>query len=267
MFRDMEDWSLEKISVAIVAITILRYAVLAGLAWALGYVWFRRSWVRRKIISAFPEGSQIRREALHSLRSAVIFGVVGTLTVFAVRQGWTRMYFSTGDYPAMWFWFSILLTILLHDTWFYWTHRLMHHPGLFRAVHRDHHLSRNPTPWAAFAFSPMEAAVQAMIFPLAVFLFPLHPLAFGMFMMWQMFFNVIGHTGYEYNRPGFMKSWIRFLINTPTNHIMHHEFLKGNYGLYFNFWDRIMKTNHPDYEKRFLQVTAATESDAPRNAG
>jgi sterol desaturase/sphingolipid hydroxylase (fatty acid hydroxylase superfamily) len=36
---------------------------------------------------------------------------------------------------------------------------------------------------------------------------------------------------------------------------MHHESMRGNFGLYFNFWDRIMGTNHPGYEQRFAEVT------------
>ena len=131
----------------------------------------------------------------------------------------------------------------------------MHHPRLFRYFHRTHHLSVNPTPWSSFAFSPLEALVQAAIFPIAVTVMPVHPLAFGLFMVWQMLFNVIGHTGYEYNPAGFMRSPLRYLLNTPTNHIMHHESMRGNFGLYFNFWDRIMGTNHPGYEQRFAEVT------------
>lgn len=65
------------------------------------------------------------------------------------------------------------------------------HRKFFRFFHRTHHLSTNPTPWAAFAFSSAEALVQAAIFPLAVLLMPLHPLAFAVFLFWQMLFNVI----------------------------------------------------------------------------
>lgn len=53
-----------------------------------------------------------------------------------------------------------------------------------------------------------------------------------------------------------MKSRLRFFLNTPTNHAMHHEWMRGNYGLYFNFWDRLMRTNHRDYEARFNEVTS-----------
>jgi len=98
--------------------------------------------------------------------------------------------------------------------------------------------------------------VQAGIFPLAVMMMPMHPIAFALFMGWQLFFNVIGHTGYEYNRHWFMDSWVKYISNTPTNHIMHHEKMRGNYGLYFSFWDRVMGTNHADYEERFREVTS-----------
>ena len=41
------------------------------------------------------------------------------------------------------------------------------------------------------------------------------------------------------------------ILNTTTNHAMHHEKMRGNYGLYFNVWDRLMGTNHAEYEERF----------------
>ncbi len=36
---------------------------------------------------------------------------------------------------------------------------------------------------------------------------------------------------------------------------MHHEKPNGNYGIYFNWWDRLMGTNHVDYEDRLAELT------------
>jgi Delta7-sterol 5-desaturase len=149
----------------------------------LGYVLFHRKWLHRKIIQARPSSAQVRREISHSLLTLVIFGIVGLLTMEAARRGWTQMYWRVQDHSWAWWWASVGLTILLHDTWFYWTHRAMHHRKLFRHFHSTHHLFTNPTPWAAFAFSPGEALVQAAIFPLVVTVMPIHPLAFGLFMI------------------------------------------------------------------------------------
>jgi sterol desaturase/sphingolipid hydroxylase (fatty acid hydroxylase superfamily) len=155
---------------------------------------------------------------------------------------------------------SIFVTIFVHDTYFYWSHRLMHHRRLFRWFHRVHHESTNPSPWAAYSFGPLEAVMQAAIFPLVVFIMPIHPYAFMIFMVWQITFNVIGHTGYEFYPCWFMNSWFGKFFNTPTNHVQHHEKLRGNYGLYFNLWDRLMGTNHRDYESRFVEVTTRGSS-------
>jgi sterol desaturase/sphingolipid hydroxylase (fatty acid hydroxylase superfamily) len=51
-------------------------------------------------------------------------------------------------------------------------------------------------------------------------------------------------------------TWVGKFPNTPTHHAMHHEKINGNFGLYFNFWDRMLKTNHAEYEQRFEAVTA-----------
>ena len=234
----------------------LRYALVASIAWLLAYVFFKQRWWRRKIIQRDPSAADVRREMTWSVLTAFIYGCVGTATILIGKTyGW-QMYRKIESHGWPWFVLSIGIAIVVHDTWFYWTHRLMHHPRLFKLFHRVHHESTNPSPWAAYSFAPLEAFMQACIFPLLVFTVPMHPLAFFAFMIWQIVFNVLGHTGFEYFPSWLMKSWLGKLLNTPTNHIQHHEKMRGNYGLYFNVWDRLMHTNHKDYEARFNEVTS-----------
>jgi lathosterol oxidase len=245
---------------------VIRYALLAGLGWVLCYVLFKRRWLHRKVISRFPRWPEIRRELAYSLLSMVIFGLVGAGTVMASRHGWTHLYWQIGQHGWGWFWLSIVCVIFLHDAYFYWTHRMMHHRRLYKLFHRVHHLSTNPSPWASYAFSPLEAVVQASIFPLAAAVLPIHPLAFLIFMFWQITFNILGHTGYEFHPAGLMKSRLRWVLNTPTYHVLHHEKFQGNYGLYFNLWDWLMGTNHPDSEARFQEVTTRSPAERAENA-
>jgi lathosterol oxidase len=240
----------------------LRYLFFAGIAWLLGYVLFKRRWSHRKIVPRLPETAEVRREFGYSMLSLLIFGVTGTATLLAGREGWTQMYWRVSERGWGWFVLSIVCAIFIHDAYFYWTHRAMHHPRLFRLFHRVHHLSMNPSPWASYSFAPLEAVVQASIFPLVALLVPIHPFAFGLFMIWQITFNVLGHTGYEIHPRGLMDLWLKRILNTPTNHVMHHEKLRGNYGLYFNIWDRLMGTNHADYEQRFREVTSRSAPSA-----
>jgi sterol desaturase/sphingolipid hydroxylase (fatty acid hydroxylase superfamily) len=241
----------------------LRYLFFAGVAWLLAYKLLGRRWLHRKIIPRLPGSSDIRRELAYSALTLVIFGIVGAATISAARHGWTRMYWRVSDHGWGWFAGSIVASIFLHDTYFYWTHRCMHHRWLFPLFHRVHHLSNNPSPWAAYAFAPAEAVVEAGIFPLTAMLLPIHPLAFALFMLWQIVFNVAGHTGFEFHPPWLMRSPLRYLLNTPTNHVLHHEKLRGNYGLYFNLRDRWMGTNHADYEARFMEVTSRPRRSDP----
>ena len=240
--------------------TGMRYAFFAGVAWLLGYVLFKRRWWHRKVVQREPLSADIRREMAYSAITLVVFGAVGALTVALTKAGYTQMYWRIGKYGWGWLIASVVIAIFVHDAWFYWTHRLMHHRRLFRWFHRAHHLSINPSPWAAYAFDPLEAVVQALIFPIAVTMMPMHPLAFFIFMTWQIVFNVVGHTGYEIWPRWLMDSWLGKFINTPTNHAMHHETFRGNYGLYFNLWDRLMGTNHARYEARFREVTSRDRS-------
>ena len=67
--------------------------------------------------------------------------------------------------------------------------------------------------------------------------------------------NAMGHLGYEIFPIGMNKHVLGKWINTSVNHNMHHKYFKGNYGLYFTFWDKIMGTTHPNYHNTYKKVT------------
>lgn len=231
------------------------YVVMAAGTWLFFYVLFRRLLAHRRISARRPTASQMGREVVYSLISIGVFGLTGGLMLFAALSGWTRFYRRIDEYGWPWYFASIVVMIVLHDAYFYWTHRLMHHRRLYRLFHHIHHRSLSPTPWAAYSFSPLEAAVQAGIGPLIALTVPVHGTAFLAFMVWQISFNVLGHCGFEIFPNWFLDTRLGKVMNTPTHHALHHEKFKANYGLYFNVWDRLMGTNHRDYEKRFLLAT------------
>ena len=137
----------------------------------------------------------------------------------------------------------------------------MHWRALFGIVHRVHHQSHNPTPWAAFSFHPTEAVVQAIIFPLATVVMPLHPFVAGLWLLYMTMINVAGHLGFEILPRGFVRHWLFRWHNTPVHHDMHHRHLQCNFGLYFNVWDRLMRTNHPCYEQEHDRITSAAQAE------
>ncbi|MDX2285402.1 MAG: sterol desaturase family protein [Bacteroidia bacterium] len=239
---------------------LLRYLLFAGGTFLVFYLWKRRAWVRMRIQPRFPDAAQYRREIVWSMSTLVIFALVGLLTFLLGRAGYTQLYLRIGDRSIGWLIISTFLLILLHDTWFYWMHRFLHLPGVFSIAHRTHHRSITPSPWAAFAFHPLEAVLEAAIVPIGVFLIPLHPLAIGLFLLWMILFNVLGHLGYELFPKGFTRHPLGRWSNTSTHHDMHHRFTHCNYGLYFNFWDWLMGTNHKRYHEYFEQVAARRDA-------
>ena len=151
---------------------------------------------------------------------------------------------------------TFIWMFLFHDAYFYWVHRLMHTKALYRHVHKVHHLSTNPSPWTAYAFHPLEAVLEASILPIIAFTLPVHFTAVLYFFLFQIFYNVYGHLGYELYPKGFQKTRIGRWVNTSVAHNQHHSRFEGNYGLYLLFWDRMMGTLREDYEQNFDRATA-----------
>ncbi len=248
-----------------VSLLSLRYLIFAGALFLIFYVWKKRHFFKVKIQQKYPDNKHILHEIGYSFLSITIFSLVGT-TLFVLRKhGYTQMYLNFGDHSVAYFIFTVIAFILLHDTYFYWTHRLMHWKKIYPYVHKIHHVSTNPTPWAAFAFHPLEAIVEVGIVPIMVFLIPLHPLAILAWVMYQTGMNVLGHLGFELFPAGFTEGAISKWHNTSTHHNMHHRHVNCNYGLYFNFWDRILGTNHAQYTQRFEEVKARKEVEEVTN--
>ncbi|TAE16973.1 MAG: fatty acid hydroxylase family protein [Bacteroidetes bacterium] len=241
------------------AVVFLRYAIVAFVAWQVFYKWKLHAWLYRKIQQKLPTSADVRRELAYSAITSVLFAVVGIL--FLWQKGplhpYTQMYADSNAYGWPYFLAALGVMLIVHDTYFYWMHRLMHHPALFKKFHVLHHKSTNPSPWAAFAFQPSEALVEAGIVPLLACLLPLHVHHFLVFFLIMIVYNVYGHLGWELYPKKLLKHPVGKWLNTSVSHNQHHQYFKGNYGLYFTYWDVWMGTLRKDYTARYTAVTEA----------
>ncbi|MES2774321.1 MAG: sterol desaturase family protein [Bacteroidota bacterium] len=233
----------------------VRYLVLAAIGFLVFYVVFKRKFWHQKIQQRFPKWDDYSREIGYSILTICIFAFVPVLLISndTVRP-YTTFYKDIEQYGWVWFYAAFPVMFFMHDAYFYWMHRLMHHPKLFRAVHLIHHKSVNPSPWAAYSFHPLEAVVEAGIVVVFLFTIPIHKVHLGIFFLFMIIYNVYGHLGWELYPKGFSRSRIGRWINTSVNHNQHHQYFKGNYGLYTLIWDRWMGTIREDYESRFEEV-------------
>lgn len=244
---------------------VSRYLIMASLAFVLFYVILKKPLWFRKIQKKMPKLSDYGRDVMYSFITVSIFAVFSVVVIFMCKP-YTNFYHNFEEYSTLYFVFSIGWLFFIHDTYFYWMHRLMHHPKLFKTVHLVHHKSTNPSPWTAYAFHPLEAVAEAGIIPVIAFTLPVYFPAFVLFFIFQITYNVYGHLGFELYPKGFHKTWIGRWINTSVAHNLHHKKFDGNYGLYFLFWDRMMGTLREDYDTTFEKTTVRQKVETSMEA-
>ncbi len=237
------------------AVVIGRYLMIAGLFFGVFYLWYPAKWKERKINSKAYKPGQFRREVKWSMITAALFAVAGAILLVLWQKGYTKIYLEPLQYSWWWLPLSLAIAMLLHETYYYWLHRWMHHPRVFRVIHKVHHDSNVTSPWTAFSFHPLEGVLQALFLPLLLLLLPMHLYVVIIQLTIMTFSSVINHLDIEVYPKGFNRNFIgRWLIGA-THHSLHHKQFKYNYGLYFTFWDKWKKTESPLYHTLFDEKT------------
>lgn len=138
-------------------------------------------------------------------------------------------------WSALWF----LLIPLWASFHFYWAHRFLHWPPMFRRVHRLHHRNINIGPWSGLSMHPVEHLVYffSVLIHLVVPSDPIHVL----FHLYNLALNpAISHSGFE-----------RLLVRDRAGmalgdffHQLHHRYFECNYGTAEVPWDAAFGSFH-----------------------
>lgn len=222
--------------VAMTFIVGIRYLAVSG-----AFAWL----TNRRLPGLYDDrDEQIRREIGWSLASAFIYAApAGILAWGWHARGWTRIYSGVSDYPMWWLPASLIVYLLLHDSWFYWTHRLMHRPAIYKRMHAVHHASRDPTAWTAMSFHPWESVTGAVLVPALVLLIPIHPAVLLAVLTVMTVMGVTNHMGWELFPNWLVRGPLGRWLITASHHQRHHDKHRCNFGLYFRFWDRLCGTD------------------------
>lgn len=206
----------------------------------------------------WPRAVQISRELAMSLCSQIVMVAVGIYLLDPPNIAANLM--SEPDFLG-WVWLALFtfLLFVVDDTTFYWSHRALHHPFLFRHIHAVHHDSVDPTPFTAMSFHPLEAimhSVLGLVIAYCLSIFPWHPVSLMVYGTGSLAFNIIGHLGYELY-PAKWNQLPGLRWKTPAlHHYLHHQMVGGNFALYFRWWDRWCRTEFPDFEARYDRIFA-----------
>ncbi|MEO0688823.1 MAG: sterol desaturase family protein [Pseudomonadota bacterium] len=206
-------------------------------------------------------GGQITKEIRWSMIAAFIYGAPTGLIIWGWRHhGWTQIYSDWSAFPLWYLPLSAFPYLFVQDTWFYWSHRAMHWPRLFRLAHAVHHASRPPTAWTAMSFHPIESVTGAIVIPILVFVVPIHIAMIGVVLTVATIMGVTNHMGWEIFPRWLVHSPLGRWLITASHHERHHEDYRCNYGLYFRFWDRVCGTD------RGLSQRIVADQEAHRRA-
>jgi sterol desaturase/sphingolipid hydroxylase (fatty acid hydroxylase superfamily) len=236
-------------------IVMLRYFLIAGGFYLFFYLIKPPGFEARKINKRPHPDGQFWYEFRYSTFTSIIFALLGSGTVLLWQSNYTAIYTDISEYGWVWIFGSIVTAMLLHESYYYWLHRWMHRPAVFKHIHKVHHNSLITSPWTAFSFHPIEGFLEGLILPAILLIVPMHPYAIVAHLTIMTLTSVINHLDIEIYPKGalnnpFGKWWIG-----ASHHSLHHQKFTCNYGLYFTFWDKWMKTESPLFKSRFQEKT------------
>ncbi|MAD97432.1 MAG: sterol desaturase [Flavobacteriaceae bacterium] len=232
-------------SIVLLAIIVfVRYLVFSSLYHLVFFNWFKTRFVNRFLHNKPWKKKQLKKEILWSMISGFIFALFIMLTFILNIEGYTAVYTELDEYPIWYLFVSIILVLFLQDTYYYWVHRWMHLPKIYKYFHLVHHKSIHTSVFTAFSFHPLETVLQALVIPILAILVPLHLYAIIAIITLMTISATINHAGVEVYPSGRFGAWFKKWVIGATHHDVHHKKFNYNYGLYFTFWDRWMKTEH-----------------------
>ena len=201
------------------------------------------------------DAKQIKSELINSLFTLTVSLVFIFVIYYLKDEGYTKIYTDINEYPKFFAYGGFFIFLIIDDTWFYWVHRLLHHPKIYKYVHKVHHNSIDVNPFTSLSFHWFETvALTSWIIPFSLF-FPMYVPALGILQIWGFLDNIKSHVGYEFFPSWWNKNFGK-LMTSSTHHNMHHSKFTGNYGVHFRIWDKLLRTEFKDYEAEFDKIQA-----------
>ena len=226
---------------------MITYFISASLSYI--FIWDKTTVKHPKFLK-----NQIPMEIQQTMESMPIMSLLTAPFLVAEVRGYAKLYDTFEQEPFRFY--SLLqfpLFIAFTDLCIYWIHRGLHHPLIYKTLHKPHHKWIMPSPFASHAFHPLDGWSQSVPYHLFPFIFPLQKLAyvflFGFINLW----TVLIHDGeYVANSP---------VINGAACHTMHHLYFNYNYGQFTTLWDRLGGSYRMPNEELFRRETKMDQKE------
>jgi sterol desaturase/sphingolipid hydroxylase (fatty acid hydroxylase superfamily) len=179
----------------------------------------------------------VREQILQSLSAILLATPASAIFQYSLWQGFIgRIYFHIDEHGWIYLLTSFFLYTVMVDGLYFWSHRLMHTPWLYRNFHTVHHQFRPVTSFTTSALDAFDANIGAVLSVyLPSLLLPVHPI-----VIYGTLFLSFGWSLYLHNGLGMRMAFPGICDN--AYHLAHHSTGRFNYGFYFTFWDAVCST-------------------------
>lgn len=207
------------------------FALLVYGGWHLWFYRLRRQGTAFKYNRAWPAdrssvftfNNQVHDNMFWTLASGVpIWTAYEVLLLWGYANGYAPMILP-GEAPVA-FVLLFFLVPFIHEVGFYFAHRLLHVPWLYRMAHKLHHRNVNPGPWSGLSMHPIEHVIYFSTI-LLFFVIPAHPVHMINLASRLGLAPAQGHTGFD-----------KVVVDDKTTwdvsyyaHYLHHRYHEVNY--------------------------------------
>ncbi|KAG9235296.1 hypothetical protein BJ875DRAFT_504128 [Amylocarpus encephaloides] len=201
--------------------------------------------------------NQIKMEIAQACSAMPGMALLTAPCFLAEVLGYSKLYDALEDQPFAYYNFlQFPLFLLFTDFCIYFIHRGLHHPLIYKSLHKAHHKWIMPTPYASVAFHPVDGFAQSIPYHVFPFIFPLQKFAYLALFFFVQLWTVFIHDGeYVANSP---------FLNGAACHTMHHLYFNYNYGQYTTVWDKLGGSYRKPNEELFRRESKMGQKEWER---
>ena len=183
--------------------TVVSALTIMSAAYFIFWILLGKKLSNRKIqLSKRAGWSQIKGEIGATFLS-FIGGTGFSILLLSLNDvGVTKFYPEAGKYGLGYEVFVFIAMLVVSDTWFYWSHRAMHHPRIYKYVHALHHKSLDVNPFTSSSFHLIESLWLTVWVLLLAMIMPMSMTVLGIMQVVGTFNNLKSHLGMSFS-PNF----------------------------------------------------------------